>query len=180
MILIYPLFPQISMKQSQNEQRIKRIHSFERNSLISSKLSSPPHLISSKDSCYSNMETRIKTSTFQPTDTGGTRTWRLQAGSQPPRVTEEMPSSSQTERTSLNDKKNEQTTEEKPHHCCDGQTFWQMVSGLWHTPYSCYSWNGMLGLMQVHKKHGQKTHMCTPHLAFRGSVVICSMKSMPH
>lgn len=74
-------------------------------------LSSPPHLISSKDSYYSTMEPGIKTRTFQPqptglTDTGGTRTWRLQAGSQPPRVTEEMPSSSQTERTSMNDKKN--------------------------------------------------------------------------
>lgn len=142
---------------------------FEQTVSLAQRLSSPPHLISSKDSCYSTMEPRIKTSTFQPqptglTDTGGTRTWRLQAGSQPPRVTEEMPSSNQTERTSMNDKKNEQTTEEKTHHCCDGQSLWQMVSGLWHTPYSWYSWNaiepGMLGLMQVHKKTWPKdTHV---------------------
>jgi len=37
-----------------------------------------------------------------------------------------------------------------------------------------------LGWMQVHKKHGQKIHVCTPHLAFWRSVVIRSMKSTPH
>lgn len=29
---------------------------------------------------------------------------------------------------------------------------------------------GMLGWMQVHKKHGQKTHVCMPQLAFWGGL----------